>query len=103
MLHIEAVLSGGIVPVPKRWTFEECGENSHDACDFRRLLEASGFWSQPSGDPLCHPDQQRLYLRVRDSGREREMFLPMTGCDASMQALGDFVAARIAWSPKNSA
>lgn len=102
MLRIEAILSGGIVPVSKRWTFEECAENSPDALEIRRLLDDSGFWSHPSGDTLCHPDQQRLFLRVRDTGRAREIFLPMAGCGEGMKALGAFITARITWSPKNT-
>jgi hypothetical protein len=99
VLRVEAVLSGGIVPVSKRWTFEECAENLSDAHEIRRLLDDSGFWSHPTGDTHCHPDQQRLFLRVRDTGRERGIFLPIAGCGESMRALGAFVAARVTWSP----
>ena len=100
MLRIEAILSGGIVPVSKRWTFEESGENPSDAVELRRLLVDSGFWSHPSGDTSCHPDQQRLFLRVTDGGRAREIFLPIDGCGEGMKALGDYVATRVTWSPK---
>ena len=102
MLRVEAILSGGIVPVSKRWTFEESAENSPDALALRRLLDTSGFWLHPSGDTLCHPDQQRLFLRVTDTGRAREIFVPMAGCGESMRALGAFVTARVTWSPKNT-
>ena len=101
MLRVEAILSGGIVPVSKRWTFEECAKNLSDALEIRRLLDNSGFWSHPSGDTPCHPDQQRLFLRVKDTGRSREIFLPIAGGEG-MKALGDFVAARVTWSPQGN-
>lgn len=100
VLRIEAILSGGIVPVSKRWAFDEDEENSSLAHDLRRLLDASNFWSHPSGDTRCHPDQERLWLRVEDSKRTREIFLPIAGCDEPMRALSDFVAARVTWAPK---
>ena len=96
-------MSGGLVPVSKRWTFEEDENNAPAANELRRLLDASGFWSQPDDDSSCHPDQQRLCLRVKDSERVREVFLPAGGCDENMRALSEFVSARVTWSPKNTA
>jgi|GEM_PF-7064861 len=96
-------MSGGLVPVSKRWVFEESEKNAAAANELRRLLDASGFWSHPAGDSPCHPDQQRLCLRVKDSERAREVILPATECDENMRALGEFVSARVTWSPKNTA
>jgi len=103
VLRIEAVVSGGIVPVSKRWTFEEDEKNAPAANELRRLLDASGFWSLPGDDSPRHPDQQRLCLRVKDSERSREVILPASGCDENMRALSEFVSARVTWSPKNIA
>jgi len=102
VLRIEAVISGGLVPVSKRWTFDESDGDPSLASELRRLLDASGFWSRPSGDFSCHPDQERLWLRVSDSGRGREAFLPAAGGDENMQALAVFVAARVTWAPNPS-
>ena len=99
MLRIEAVISGGLVPVSKRWTFDEIEGDPSLASELRRLLDASGFWSQPPTDTPCHPDQERLWLRVSDSGRGREAFLPADGDDENMRALAVFVAARVTWAP----
>lgn len=103
MLRVEAVVSGGIVPVPKRWAFEECADNAAAADELRRLIAASGFWSLPVSPPACLPDQQRLWLRVADSGQTREAFLPDPACGESMRALGELVCARATWSPGGNA
>ncbi len=96
-------MSGGLVPVSKRWVFEESGENAAAANELRRLLDQSGFWSHPADGSPCHPDQQRLFLRVKDYERTREISLPAAGCDENMRALGEYVSARVTWSPKNTA
>lgn len=96
-------MSGGLVPVSKRWVFEESEKNAPVANELRRLLEAGGFWSHPADDSPCHPDQQRLFLRVKDSERAREIILPAAGCDENMRALSEYVSARVTWSPKNTA
>ncbi len=100
MLHVEAVISGGLVPVSKRWTFDEDQRCAPLAGELRRLLDASGFWSQPAGDCPCLPDQEQIWLRVSDGDREKENLLPITGGDEHFRELLVFVSARLQWLPK---
>lgn len=100
MLHVEAVISGGLVPVSKRWTFDEDEHTAPLARELRRLLDASGFWSKPAGDCPCLPDQEQIWLRVSDGNREKEHLLPATGTDENFRELLVFVSARLEWSPR---
>ena len=103
MLHVEAVISGGLVPVSKRWTFDENERSAPLAGEFRRLLDASGFWSKPASDCTCLPDQEQIWLRVSDGEAARERILPAAGGDESLRALALFVSARVKWSPNAAA
>ena len=81
VLRVEAILSGGIVPVSKRWTFEECAKNLSDALEIRRLA----WWSDArvvaliaalaSGQPLqpiFTPDRAfGIMLAIRDRIEDR--------------------------------
>ena len=81
--------------------FDEDEGNAPLADELRRLLDASGFWSQPPDEAPCHPDQERLWLRASDGERAGEKVLPSAG-DENARALCAFVAARVTWAPNDS-